>query len=171
MLCTLMVNDILGVLKITIDLLRDAKDDVVVDLRLWKSMKQRISLMGNQEICLKESPNLRIPYIEQWRDIVGNAHVRARHLGGKETIDEIKKGWSVDARYHGLSKVYVKAYIDACGCQKVHKATPLDMQHHTMSAPSKEFVVEESMLRVVLEDLDGACKELESGFVYRDLPS
>ena len=36
----LMVDDILGVRKITIDLLRDAKDDVVVDLRLWKSMKQ-----------------------------------------------------------------------------------------------------------------------------------
>ena len=36
----LMVNDILGVRKITIDLLRDAKDGVVMDLRLWKSMKQ-----------------------------------------------------------------------------------------------------------------------------------
>ena len=77
MLCTLMVNDILGVLKITIDLLRDAKDDVVVDLRLWKSMKQLISLMGNQEIYLKDSPNY----------MVGNAHVRARHLGVIETID------------------------------------------------------------------------------------
>ena len=79
--------------------------------------------MGNQEIYLKESPNLRIPYIEQWGDIVENAHVRVSHLGLKDTINEIKKGWSVYARYHGLSKVYVKAYIDACGCQKVQKAT------------------------------------------------
>ena len=92
--------------------------------------------MGNEEIYLKESPNVRIPYIEQWEDIVGNAHVRASHLGLKEKIDKIKKGWSVDARYHGLSKMYVKAYIDACGCQKVQKATPLDMQHHTRNIPS-----------------------------------
>ena len=59
----------------------------------------------------------------------------------------------MDARYHGLSKVYVKAYVDACGCQKVQKATPLDMLDHTSSAPSEEFVVEESMLRVVLDDI------------------
>ena len=45
------------------------------------------------------------------------------------------------------------------------------MGYQTSSAPNEEFRVEESMLRVVLEDLDGACKELESGFVYRDLPS
>ena len=125
----------------------------MVDLRLWKSMKQRISLMGDREIYLKESPNLRIPYIEQWEDIVTNAHVKASHLGLKDTLDEIKKGWSVDARYHGLSKVYVKAYIDACGCQKVQKATPLDMLDHTSSAPSEKFVVEESMLSVVLDDI------------------
>ena len=116
-------------------------------------MKQRISLMGNQEICLKESPNLRIPYIEQWRDILGNAHARAKHLGVKETIDEIKKGWSVDVRYHGLSKLYIKACIDACGCQKVQKMSPLDMQHHASSAPNEKFVVEESMLRDVLDHI------------------
>ena len=149
----LMVDDILGVRKITIDLLRHAKNGVVVDLRLWKSMKQRISLMGDREIYLKESPNLRIPYIEQWEDIVTNAHVKASHLGLKDTLDEIKKGWSVDARYHGLSKVYVKAYVDACGCQKVQKAMPLDMLDHTSSAPSEKFVVEESMLSVVLDDI------------------
>ena len=49
----LMVDDILGVRKITLDLLRDAKDGVVVDLRLWKSMKQRILLMGDREIYLR----------------------------------------------------------------------------------------------------------------------
>ena len=47
----------------------------------------------------------------------------------------------------------MKAYIDTCGCQKVQKATPLDMLEHTSSAPSEEFVVEESMLRVVLDDI------------------
>ena len=82
-----------------------------------------------------------------------NAHVKASHLGLKDTLDEIKKGWSVDVRYHGLSKVYVKAYIDACGCQKVQKATPLDMLDHTSSAPSEKFIVEESMLSVVLDDI------------------
>ena len=149
----LMVDDMLGVRKISLELLRDAKDGAVVDLRSWKSMKQQILLRGDREIYLKDYPNLRIPYIEQWGDIVEHAHVTTSHIGLKDTLNEIKKGWSVDARYHGLSKVYVKAYIDACGCQKVQKATPLDMQHHTRSAPSAEFVVEESMLRDVLADI------------------
>ena len=59
----------------------------------------------------------------------------------------------MDTRYHGLSKVYVKACIDACGCQKVQKTTPLDIQHHTSSIPNEEFMVEESMLGVVLDDI------------------
>ena len=59
----------------------------------------------------------------------------------------------MDIRYHGLSKVYVKACIDACGCQKIQKMTPLEIQHHTSSAPNEEFRVEESMLRVVLDDI------------------
>ena len=60
-----MVDDISGVRKITLYLLRDAKDGVVVVLRLWKSIKQRILFMGDREIYLKFSPNCRIPYIEQ----------------------------------------------------------------------------------------------------------
>ena len=74
-----MVDDILGVRKITIDLLRDAKNGMIVDLRLWKIMKQRILLIGDQEIILKDSPNLRIPYIEQWGEIGPNAHVKTSH--------------------------------------------------------------------------------------------
>ena len=101
----LMVDDISGVRKITLDLLKDAKDGVVVDLRLWKSMKQRILLKGDREMYLKDSPNCRIPYIELWVDILKNAHVHASHRGLKDTLDEIKKGWSMDIRYHGLSKV------------------------------------------------------------------
>ena len=41
--------------------------------RLWKRMKQGIVLMGDEEIYLKDSPNVRIPYIEQWGEIVANA--------------------------------------------------------------------------------------------------
>ena len=59
----------------------------------------------------------------------------------------------MDSRFHGLSKVYVKSCIDSCGCLKVQKKTHLDMQHHTSSAPNEEFVVEESMLRVGLDDI------------------
>ena len=77
------------------------------------------------------------------------AHVKTSHLGLNDTLDEIKKGCSMDTRYHGLSKVSMKACIDACGCRKVQKTTPLDIQHHTSSTPNEEFKVEESMLRVV----------------------
>ena len=101
----LMVDDMLGVRKISLELLRDAKDGAVVDLRSWKSMKQRILLKGDREMYLRDSPNCRIPYIELWVDIVKNAHVNASHRGLKDTLDEIKKGWSMDIRYHGLSKV------------------------------------------------------------------
>ena len=69
-------------------------------------------------------------------------------LGLKEALDEIKKGWLVDTRYHGLSKVYVKTYVDAYGCLKLQNTIPLDIQHRTNSCPLEEFVVEESMVRV-----------------------
>ena len=84
---------------------------------------------------------------------MANAHIKTSHLGRKDISDEIKKGWSVDTRYHGLLKVYVKACIDACGYRKVQKTTPLDIHHHTSSAPNEEFRVEEFMLRVVLDDI------------------
>ena len=88
----LLVDDMLGVRKISLELLRDAKDNALVDLRSWKSMKQLILLRGDREIYLKESPNLRIPYIEQWEDIVTLAHVKASHLGLKDTLDEKSMG-------------------------------------------------------------------------------
>ena len=69
----LMVSDVLGLRKISLEVLRDVNDRVIVDLRLWKRMKQGIVLMGDEEIYLKDSPNLRIPYIEQWGEIVANA--------------------------------------------------------------------------------------------------
>mgnify|MGYP006925747094 CR=1 FL=1 len=59
--CYYFMVDILGLGKIWLDLLRDAKHGMIVDLRLWKTMKQRILLMGDQGIYLKDSPNLRIP--------------------------------------------------------------------------------------------------------------
>ena len=149
----LMVGDILGIHKISLQALRDANDGVILDLRSWKRMKQGIVLMGDEELYLKDSPNVRIPFIEEWVEIVANAHVKMGHLSLKDTLQEIKKGWSIDTRYHGLSRVYVKACIDACGCQNIQRATPVDMQHHTSSAPNEEFVVEESMLREVLDDI------------------
>ena len=112
----LMVSDILGLCNISLAVLRDANDGVIVDLRSWKRMKQGLVLMEDKEIYLKDSPNLRIPYVEQWEEIVANAQVKTRHLGLKDTLQEIKKGWSIDTRYHGLSRVYVKTCIDACGC-------------------------------------------------------
>ena len=74
-------------------------------------------------------------------------------LGLKEALVEIKKGWLVDTPYHGLSKLYVKACVDAYVCLKVQKTIPLDIQHRTNSCPPEEFVVEESMVRVVLGDI------------------
>ena len=63
-------------------------------------------------------------------------------------------------RYHGISKLYVKACIDACGCQKVEKALPLDMSHQkikvneqTNCSLNDKFVVEEPMLKVVLDEI------------------
>ena len=52
--------------------------------------------MGDEEIYLKDCPNFRIPYIEQWGEIVVNAHVKTSNLGLKNTLQEIKKGWSID---------------------------------------------------------------------------
>ena len=87
----LMVSDILGLRKTSLQVLRDANDGVIVDLRTWKRMKQGIVLMGDEELYLNDSPNVRIPYIEQWVERVSNAHVKISHLGLKDTLQEIKK--------------------------------------------------------------------------------
>ena len=92
----LMVGDILGIHKISLQALRDANDGVILDLRSWKRMKQGIVLVGDEKLYLKDSPNVRIPFIEEWVEIVANAHVKMGHLSLKDTLQEIKKGWSID---------------------------------------------------------------------------
>ena len=47
--------------------------------------------MRDEKIYLKDSPNLRIPYIEQLGEIVANANVKTNHLGLKDILDKIKK--------------------------------------------------------------------------------
>jgi hypothetical protein len=117
----LMLADIQGLKNISVDMLSYARNGITIDIRMWRKMKQRILLGEDNVMYLKFSSNLKIPYEEQWEEIVPNAHVKSCHLGLKDTLLQIQKSWSIDMRCHGISKLYVKACIDACGCQKVKK--------------------------------------------------
>ena len=82
----LMLANIQGLRDILVDMLSDARNDITIDIRLWGTIKQRIRLGEDNLMYLKSSPNLKIPYIEQWGEIVTNTHVKSSHLGLKDTL-------------------------------------------------------------------------------------
>ena len=51
----LMMDNILRLHKISLNLLRDAYNGVIVDLRLWKIIKHIFLLMGDKKIHLQSS--------------------------------------------------------------------------------------------------------------------
>ena len=70
--------------------------------------------MGDEVLYLKDSPNVKIPYIEQWVEIVAaNVHVKMGDLSLKDTLQEIKKdtiGYPRCMSKHALMHVDVKTY-------------------------------------------------------------
>ena len=64
----------------------------------------------------------------------------------------------MNLRSHGLGISYVKAYIDECGCQKIKKTTPMEMENQVQRYVEnrlviEEYVVKDSMVNDVLEKI------------------
>ena len=81
------IDDILGVHKITAVHLKYANNDASIDLKTCNKMKNRKYI---NIICLNHDPNLRIPYIEQWVQVVAKYYEKRTHKysrGGKEVLD------------------------------------------------------------------------------------
>ena len=53
----------------------------------------------------------------------------------------------MNLRSHGLGISYVKAYIDACGCQKLKKTTPMEMENQVKRYVENRLVIEEYVVK------------------------
>mgnify|MGYP000591966641 CR=1 FL=1 len=145
-----MVGDILGTQTITPNQLQMANNGIPIYLKEWKGIKSELILKDNNVLHLKSNPQLRMQFIEQWIEVVANVHVASPHLGVQETLATLKMSWSTNLRDYGLSLTYVKAFVEACGCQKIICFHPIDMVNkiitscHEDVTPIEEYVVEDT---------------------------
>nr|XP_043624735.1 uncharacterized protein LOC122596251 [Erigeron canadensis] len=95
----------------------------------WKRIQDKLTVHkghdGNVFLCFKNNNNNNsnsnsssqfVSYISQWQDIVMSFHGDAdlKHLGLKETIDRIKKVWTVGGKLYGIPESYIRACVAAC---------------------------------------------------------
>ena len=65
----------------------------------------------------------------------------------------------IDLRLQGISCSYVKACIDACGCQIIQKATPMDMvdfkirEYNKLTKPCEVYEVDESKIKDMISEI------------------
>ena len=78
-----MVSDILGTKTVTFEQLTVANNGVAIYLKQWRAIKCRLILKDTDALHLKSNPQLRIPYINQWVEVITNAHMASSHLGLK----------------------------------------------------------------------------------------
>ena len=90
--------------------------------------------------------------------VVANVHIKPTDLGLNDTLREWRN-WVIDLRLKGISCSYVKACIDACGCQIIQKATPMDMvdfkikEYNKHTKPCEVYEVNESKIKDMLSKI------------------
>ncbi|KAI5072066.1 hypothetical protein GOP47_0012172 [Adiantum capillus-veneris] len=105
----------------------DSRD--MLDLKKWRKMKDElyVGLDEDRRLCLYlgDSQPVRVPCIEDWEDIVKVAHIveGSKHQGFNKTLISIKSKWCIEVRKHGISTIYIKEYINACGCSNATNAS------------------------------------------------
>ena len=133
----LMVKDLSGIVKVTIENLKEVGKGAPLNLNAWRRMKSRLILGSESALYLKAEPKLQVSYVEKWREIVLESHGGASHLPLAQTLRELKKHWASDLRDHGIASAYVKAIIDQCRCQLIEKATPNDSLRRSINKYDK----------------------------------
>ncbi|KAJ0633513.1 hypothetical protein HanLR1_Chr17g0677711 [Helianthus annuus] len=90
-------------------------------LTAWKRIQDKLTVhngqMGNQFLCFKNNINNQfVSHTSQWQDIVMSFHANCnmKHLGVKETVERVKKVWTVGAKFYGIPESYIRACVSAC---------------------------------------------------------
>ncbi|KAK4746425.1 hypothetical protein SAY87_012737 [Trapa incisa] len=99
---------------------KDRNEDTAY-LTGWKRIQEKLSARvdatsGNNFLCFRNNTNQFVSHINQWQDIVMSFHGDndSKHLGLKETVDRIKKMWTVGAKFYGIPESFIRVCIDAC---------------------------------------------------------
>ena len=157
----LMVNDLLGNIKVTIESLKETSKGAPLTILAWKRMKTQLMLKNEHELYLKFSPHLRVSYVEQWRSIILHTHIGGTsHYPLSQTLKELKKHWAMDLRNHGIASSYVKALIDQCGCRIIQKVNSIDMLGKSVSKYDKTTMPTE-VIEVEASKLDDTLAEIQ----------
>ncbi|XP_041021631.1 uncharacterized protein LOC121262969 [Juglans microcarpa x Juglans regia] len=99
---------------------KDRNEDTAF-LTAWKRIQDKLSAHvdptnGNQFLCFKNNSQQFVSHINQWQDIVMTSHsdTDIKHLGLKDTIERIKQGWTVGAKFYGIPESYIRVCVAAC---------------------------------------------------------
>ena len=63
----LMVKDLLGIFKVTVESLKDVAKGMLVNFNAWRHLKSQLMLKNEEYNLLKTLPNLRVSSVDQWR--------------------------------------------------------------------------------------------------------
>ena len=135
----LMIRVLQDNISISLEMLRACDDRGMLDLKKWRRFKDSLCVEKNEDgsscLCLCEEPKLRIACIEDWGDIVHNAHHiegSKEHRGANATLEIIKSIWCVDIHWHGIPLSYIKAYVQSCGCSGKEKLQDKPLMHQNI---------------------------------------
>ncbi|XP_010917996.2 uncharacterized protein [Elaeis guineensis] len=101
---------------------KDRNEDTAY-LTAWKRIQDKLAAhldlaSGSlPALFFKNNPNQRVSHVDQWQDIVTAAHADPdllRHLGLKETVDRIKKSWTVGAKFYGIPESFIRVCVSSC---------------------------------------------------------
>ena len=161
----LMVKDLLGQVKVTLEALRDVARGAPLSLHAWRRMKSRLILGNESAIYLKASSNLQVLYVEKWREVVLASHGDTSHHTFSKTLKELKLVYATDVRDYGIPPEYVKALITSCGCQTVSKVDSIEGLGSSMAKYNKTLPIE--VIKVETHQLDDALTDLQTKYHTR----
>ncbi|XP_008798510.2 uncharacterized protein LOC103713382 [Phoenix dactylifera] len=103
---------------------KDRNEDTAY-LTAWKRIQDKLAAHldavpapGSLPVLFfKNNPAQSVSHVDQWQDIVTAAHADPdllRHLGLKETVDRIKKSWTVGAKFYGIPESFIRVCVASC---------------------------------------------------------
>ena len=135
-------------------------------MKKWKALEVALSvrpdpLSGEMRLYNKSGKfsHLCIPYVEEWEQIVKDAHESKQpHYGVKATHNNITNmGWLVGARVHGLPSPYLEKYVRTCFLCSTPRIPHVPS---SSNQPKKKRIQYDCVIQVQPEELYDKVKEI-----------
>ncbi|PWA65508.1 hypothetical protein CTI12_AA336900 [Artemisia annua] len=86
----------------------------------WKRIQEKLTVVqsenGNYFLCFGSNGQF-VASTSQWQDIVMSFHCddnNMKHFGVKDTIDRVRKVWTVGGKMYGIPESFIRACVGAC---------------------------------------------------------